>query len=80
MPRQRRNICPSFPQRWHRDREYMQAVEQVVAEATLLHVGDQVAVGRGDQPDIDLDRLARADRLDLAFLESAKELDLSGRR
>ena len=58
----------------------MQAVEQVVAEATLLHVGDQVAVGRGDQPDIDLDRLARADRLDLAFLESAKELDLSGRR
>jgi hypothetical protein len=46
----------------------------------VLHVGDQVAVGRGDQPDIDLDRLAGADRLDLAFLESAQELDLRCRR
>src|SRR6476660_6108439 len=37
MPRQRRNICPSFPQRWHGDREYMQTVEEVLAEATVLH-------------------------------------------
>ena len=58
----------------------MQAVEQVFAEAAVLHVGDQVAVGRGDQPHVDLDRLARADRLDLAFLDRAQELHLRGRR
>ncbi len=58
----------------------MQAVEQVLAEAPALHVGDQIAIGGGDQPHIDFHRFAGADRLDLAFLDGAQELDLRGRR
>jgi hypothetical protein len=37
-------------------------------------------VGCRNQPDVDLDRLARARRLDLAILDGAQELDLGGWR
>ena len=33
-------------------------------------------MGRRDQPDVDLDRRARADRIDLAVLHGAQQLDL----
>ena len=58
----------------------MQAVEQILAEAAAFDVGDEIAVGGGNEPHVDLHRLARADRLDLAFLDRAQELDLRGRR
>jgi hypothetical protein len=42
----------------------VEAVEQVLAEPAGFDVGEEVAVGRRDQPDIDLDRALAADRLD----------------
>ena len=64
MPHQIRDVLGPLAQRRHRDREHVQAVEQVLAEAAALHVGDQVAVGRRDDAHVDLDRLAcrRPDR------------------
>ena len=80
MPGQRRDVRRPLAQRRHRDRKHVQAVEQIFAEAARFHVGDQVAIGGGDDAHIDLDRLARADRLDLALLDGAQELDLRRRR
>ena len=37
-------------------------------------------MGGRDQPDVDLDRRARADRIDLAVLHRAQQLDLHFRR
>ena len=74
------NVLGAFAQRRHRDREHVQPVEQVLAETAVLHVGDQVAVGGGDEPHVDLDRLLGADRLDLALLDGAKQLHLRRQR
>ena len=51
------NILGALAQRRHRNRKHVQAVEQVLAEASGLHVGDQVAVGGGDDAHVDLDGL-----------------------
>ena len=67
-------------QRRHRNRKHVQAVEQIFAETSGFHIGDQVAVGGGDEAHIDLDRLACADRLDLVFLDGAQQLHLRRRR
>src|SRR5262249_23191396 len=41
---------------------------------------EQIAIGRGNDPDVDLDRLRPADALELALLEHAQELDLNVHR
>ena len=74
------NVFRALAQRRHRDRENVQTVEQILAEAPVLHRGDQVAVGGGDDAYIDLDRLAAADRVDLALLQRAQQFDLRGER
>ena len=56
MARQRGHVLRPPAQRRHRNRKHVQAVEQVLAETPGLHVGDQVAVGGGDDADVDLDR------------------------
>ncbi len=58
----------------------MKPVEQILAEAALLDVCDQVPIGRGNETNVDLDRFARSDRLDLAFLNGAQQLDLGRHR
>ena len=50
----------------------------VLAKPALLHVGNEIAVGRRDDAHVDLDRLARPDRLDLALLDRAQKLHLRG--
>ena len=71
MAHQFRNILRPLAQRRYRDRKHVQAVEQVLAEAAVLHVGDEIAVGGGDDAHVDLHRLARADRLNLVLLDRA---------
>ena len=58
----------------------MQPVEQVLAERAALHEVEQLAVGRGNDADVDLHRLAAADRLDGAFLQRAQQLYLRRQR
>ena len=80
MAHQLGDILRPLGQRRHRDREDVQAVEQILAEAARRHVGGEIAVGGGDDPRIHLDGLARPHRLDLALLDGAQQLDLGGRR
>ena len=53
-----------------------QAVIEVGAEALGLHLGAQAAVGGGDDADVELLVLRRADRLGVAPLERAQDLRL----
>ena len=57
-------------------RDDVQAEEQVLAEAPRRDLGLEVAVGRGDDAHVDLDRLGRADAADLALLQHAQQLHL----
>ena len=66
-------------QRRDEDREDVQAVEQVLAERAGGNRVFEVLVGRGDQPDVDLDRLDAAEPLELALLQHAQQLDLDRR-
>ncbi len=58
------------------DGEDAEAVVEVFAEGLLADGLEQVAVGGGDDPDVDRDRRTAADALDLALLEDAEELGL----
>jgi hypothetical protein len=58
------------------DADDAEPVEQVLAEAPGPDLVLEVAVGRRDDPDVDLDRLARPDPPDLALLEGAQQLGL----
>src|SRR6185312_16751986 len=49
---------------------------EVLAEIALARLLLEVAVGGGDEADIDLDRLAAADPVDLALLDGAQQLRL----
>ena len=54
----------------------VEAIEQVLAERPVADRLLEVAVGGGDDADVDLDRLRAAEALDDAFLEDAQQLDL----
>src|SRR5438034_8727829 len=62
------------------DGEDVQAVVEVFAEALLLDQASEVAVRRGDQADVDLDRPGAADTLELLLLEDPEELRLEVER
>ena len=56
----------------------VEPVEEVLAEGSGLDVGLEVAVGGGQDPDLDLDLLRAPDRSHPALLENPQELDLHG--
>ncbi len=58
----------------------VEAVEQILAEGAARHALGHVAVGGGDDADVDLDRLGAADAVDLALLDGAQELGLEMER
>src|SRR6266436_1179191 len=80
MSQQMRDVLAAHPQRRNRQRQHMQAIEQILAEMAAFDALQQLAVGRGDDADVDLYRLAPANRLDRAFLERAKQLYLRWQR
>ena len=77
---QRRDVVAPRAQRRQLDVDDVQAIEEIGAEAAVAHLGLEVAVGGGDQPDVDRDRSARAERRDLALLDGAQELRLQPER
>src|ERR687886_1970018 len=60
--------------------EHVQAVEEIAAEGAALHLLFEIAVGGGDEPRVDRNRLRRANRDDLAVLQHPQQLHLGGRR
>ena len=69
-----------MPQRRQLDRDHVQPVVEVGAEAALGHLLLEIRVGRRHQPAVDLDRLRAADRDDLALLQRAQQLHLRRER
>src|SRR6185295_3110930 len=70
------NVLVTLPERRHVYGEDVEPVVEVFAERTDLHLLGKVAVGRRDDAHVDLDGTLGADRVDLAFLQRAQELDL----
>src|SRR5262245_11547320 len=80
MPQEMWNVLASRAQARDRQRQHVKTVEQVLAEVALLHPVQELAVGSGDDANVDLHRLAAADGLDRALLERAEQLHLRGQR
>ena len=76
MLHQQRDVVLAVAQRRQLDRDDVQPVEQVLAELAFLHHLAQVDVGRGDDPDVDLDRLHAAEAREVALLDHAQQLRL----
>ena len=74
--RQIGNVLSASAQGWRLDGEHIQPVEEILTEGTFGDGPGEVAVGCRDDPDIHLDRPAGADRIHLALLQDAQELDL----
>src|SRR5207249_2113606 len=73
---QRQHVVWTVLERRELDRDRIEAVQQVLAEAALPRVALQVAVRRRDEAHVDLLHLRGADRLDLAELQGPQQLDL----
>ena len=77
---EQRNVLAPLPQRRQRDGEHVEAVPEVFAEAARLHLLEEVAIGRGDDARVGLERDVAADALELAVLEHAQQLGLQVQR
>ena len=76
---ERLDVLGPLAKRRDADGDDVQAIEEVFAEAPGLHVGGEVAVGRGDEAHVD--RLgAPAHLLHLARLQRAQDLRLDRQR
>ncbi len=70
------DVFGAFSERWYLDGEYVEAVVEVGAEVAFFHELHEVAIGGGEEADVDLDGLGAADALEFAFLKNAQELGL----
>ena len=76
MADQPRDVVRPLAQRRQHEREHVQPVVEVLAEAAVGHHPGQVAVGGRDHPHVDLDRLRAAEALELLLLQDAEQLGL----
>src|SRR5207253_612772 len=67
------HVLGARAQRRHLDGTHRESVIEVEAEVPGVRVREEVAIGGGDDADVDVTRLARADRPELARLERAEE-------
>src|SRR5215510_11263837 len=79
MSDERQYVLAAFAQRRQRDRHYVQAVEEVFAEAPAFDLVLQVAVCRGDDPHGDLFLLHAADAPEPFLFEDVEQPRLNRR-
>ena len=77
---QERDVLAAIAQRRHRDANHVEPVHQIEPEPPRGDLLSQVAVRRGDEPDVDASRDVLADTAHFAFLERAQHLGLRARR
>src|SRR6185503_18901082 len=75
-----RDVLAPLAERRQPEREDLEPVVEILAEAAPGDLLLQVAVGRGDDAHVDVLRRRGADRADLPLLERAEELRLERRR
>ena len=76
MTRQDIDITLPCTQRRQANREYVQAIKQVQAKTVFVNRFLQVLVSRGNDADINLDRLGTADAVDFALFQHLEQLGL----
>ena len=77
---QQRQVVEPLGKRGQLDAHCVEAVHQVAAEAAGLNLDRQIAVGRGDQAEVDAQDLLAPEAPQLAGLEHAQELGLQVER
>ena len=77
---QQRDIVDPLAERRDADREHVEPVEEVLAEAAGRGQRFQVLVGGGDEADVGVDRRVAADALELLLLQQPQQLRLRGGR
>src|SRR5690349_21052146 len=73
------NVFAALAERRHLDRNYVQPVIKILAECSALGAFRQVAIGSGDDPDVDAYGPGTAHALELTLLEYAEQLGLESR-
>src|SRR5580704_14188022 len=69
-------VVHPLAQRGHADGEHGEAVVEVLAEAVVVHLALELAVGRGEHADVHLAHPVVADAAHLAVLDHAEQLGL----
>ena len=76
MARQQLDIGSTLPERRNRDRDNVQSKVEIRPEELLRNRLLKIAIGRGNDPDVGLDRLYSPNPLKFTLLEDAKQLHL----
>ena len=72
---------PAIAQRWNRNLDDVQPIVEIFAEVAGRNAREQVAIGRGDDPDVGSQLHAiGADRMNFARLEETQQHALHARR
>ena len=74
------HVLPPLAQGWYGNGDDIQAEIEVLPELLPLHALFELAVGRGDYPNIDSDGAVATHAFELPFLEHAQQFGLDGRR
>ncbi|MNS87722.1 hypothetical protein D3C72_1216740 [compost metagenome] len=77
---QQQDVLAAFAQRRHFDVEHVEAIEQVFTELTFADHFFQVAVGRTENPHVDLHLAITAHATEAAVVEKTQQLGLQVRR
>src|SRR5262249_25644149 len=80
VTREERDVLAPSAQRRNVEWDDVEAIVEIGAEGLSFTGLHEIAIRCGDDPCVDLDRLAAAHALDLALLQHAKELRLHGQR
>src|SRR4029450_8960021 len=73
---QQRDVLAAAAPRRNTDHDGAQPVEQILAKTLSSHLAFEIDVGGGDDPNIDLDEPATANRPDFTFLKDAQQFHL----
>ena len=76
LARQDRDVLAALAQRRHVERDHVEPVVEILAEAARGDLLLEILVGRGDHAHVDLDRLGAADALEAVLLQDAQHLGL----
>jgi hypothetical protein len=70
------NVLSSVPQRRNLERKHVQPIKEILPEGAAVHRRAQVAIRRGDDAHVDLNRLSAPDSLELPLLQHPQQRDL----
>src|SRR5215213_2923558 len=73
---QNRNVVASLPKRWNVNRQHVDAVIEIVTEATVSHHRAQVAICGGDHAHVHVHFVCTTNAPDLSLLKRAQEFGL----